>query len=83
MSGNEAARHESSATVSNSAEPNTKNATRGTSLPELSSALEIVNLSHQQREPQIPCHILDTYTHTADFFGRQDILDLIDQKLLP
>ncbi|KAH7333508.1 hypothetical protein BKA65DRAFT_564853 [Rhexocercosporidium sp. MPI-PUGE-AT-0058] len=79
----EAARHASSITVSNSAEPNTKEATRGTSVPELGSAFEMASLSHQPREPQLPCYMLDSNTHNVDFFGRQDIFDLIDEKLLP
>ncbi|KAL8798261.1 MAG: hypothetical protein Q9182_006822, partial [Xanthomendoza sp. 2 TL-2023] len=35
------------------------------------------------REPKLPCIALDAYDRNKDFFGREDVLDLISQALLP
>ncbi|KAJ5552502.1 hypothetical protein N7494_001880 [Penicillium frequentans] len=41
------------------------------------------SFSMQQRDPRIPCFMMNTYGRNEDFFGRQDVLSELDKGLLP
>ncbi|KAL8724231.1 MAG: hypothetical protein Q9166_008062 [cf. Caloplaca sp. 2 TL-2023] len=42
-----------------------------------------IEVSSSRKEPRLPCIALDAYDRNKDFFGREDVLDLISQALLP
>jgi hypothetical protein len=39
--------------------------------------------SVEQRDPKIPCFMMDTHVRNKDFYGRQDVLSKLDDCLLP
>lgn len=42
-----------------------------------------IGASSSRREPKLPCIALDAYDRNKDFFGREDVLDIIAEALLP
>ncbi|KAF2727240.1 hypothetical protein EJ04DRAFT_517393 [Polyplosphaeria fusca] len=41
------------------------------------------NFSSATGEANLPCFLVNTFTQNEDFYGRQDILDQLDEALLP
>ncbi|KAL6716568.1 hypothetical protein ACLMJK_006135 [Lecanora helva] len=71
-------RPETSEHISNSNEATYASSTAHETLTHVVSALNI-----REREPQLPCKILNTEYHDQYFFGREDVLSLIGNALLP
>ena len=62
----------------------TNDATYASSQPGLDNLSHIVsNLNIRQREPIIPCRLLETEYRNDEFFGRENILETIGRALLP
>jgi len=61
-----------------------RGATLGSSLNRSQSNDQaITNFDVVNKNPKLPCLSMKVHKKKADFFGRQDILDLIDKNLLP
>ena len=43
----------------------------------------IANFSVARKEPRLPCYVLDSIVRNPDFFGRKDILQILENSLLP
>lgn len=43
----------------------------------------VANFCVSRREPQLPCYILESTVRNPDFFGRNDILQVLENALLP
>ncbi|KAF7509241.1 hypothetical protein GJ744_008301 [Endocarpon pusillum] len=43
----------------------------------------VTSFSTPQREPRLPCYVLDSIVCNPDFFGRVDILQTLENSLLP
>ncbi|KAJ5160405.1 uncharacterized protein N7482_007409 [Penicillium canariense] len=72
------------AKVSSRPEPSTPSYVKTESSPEHKSLVALLeNFSVEQRDPQIPCFMMDTYVRNKDFYGRQDVLSKLDDCLLP
>ncbi|KAI8258387.1 tetratricopeptide repeat domain-containing protein [Colletotrichum sp. SAR11_239] len=73
-----------SADHSQSAKSSTRDATYGSSIDpnqvidRATTTFEVV-----KSDPKLPCFSIQVHKRMKDFFGRQDILDLIDESLLP
>ncbi|KAL8808246.1 MAG: hypothetical protein Q9200_004367 [Gallowayella weberi] len=57
--------------------------TEGSSKTEFIMLPQSTGATSSRREPKLPCMALDAYDRNKDFFGREDVLDLIGQVLLP
>ena len=76
---NQAARHDSTDTT-----VVTNDATYASSQPGLENLSHVVsNLNIRQREPIIPCRLLETEYHNDEFFGRENVIEVIERALLP
>ncbi|KAJ3541339.1 hypothetical protein NM208_g4656 [Fusarium decemcellulare] len=53
----------------------------GSATPDLQTLLD--NCSLQQADPRIPCFMVETFVRNKDFFGRQNLLEDLDDCLLP
>ena len=61
-----------------------RGATLGSSLNRSQSTDHaITNFDVVKKNPKLPCLSMKAHKRKADFFGRQEILDLIDKNLLP
>ncbi|KAI0120070.1 P-loop containing nucleoside triphosphate hydrolase protein [Nemania sp. FL0031] len=61
-----------------------RGATFGSSVPPSQRVDQVItNFDVVKRDPRLPCISMKTHKRRDDFFGRQDILDLIDKNLLP
>ena len=43
----------------------------------------VTSFSTPRREPRLPCYVLDSIVCNPDFFGRVDILQILENSLLP
>ncbi|KAL8682882.1 MAG: hypothetical protein Q9186_001128 [Xanthomendoza sp. 1 TL-2023] len=57
--------------------------TEGSSKTDFIKVPSSTGATSSRREPKLPCMALDAYDRNKDFFGREDVLDLIGQALLP
>ncbi|KAM3476171.1 hypothetical protein MY8738_007067 [Beauveria namnaoensis] len=62
----------------------TREATYGSSInPNQRTDKAITTFEVVKKNPSLPCFSMQVHKRKSDFFGRQDILDLIDETLLP
>ncbi|KAF4450028.1 tetratricopeptide repeat domain-containing protein [Fusarium austroafricanum] len=53
----------------------------GSGTPDLQTLIE--NCSLQQADPRLPCFMVDTFVRNKDFFGREGVIKMLDDCLLP
>jgi len=59
-------------------------ATFGSSIPRSQgNSNPLTDFEQLHRQPHLPCFAMKNYKRNGDFFGRNDILDMIDKSLLP
>ncbi|CAI7670768.1 unnamed protein product [Penicillium pancosmium] len=72
------------AEVSSRPDPSTLSYANTESSPGHKSLVALLEFfSVEQRDPKIPCFMMDTYVRNKDFYGRQDVLSKLDDCLLP
>ncbi|KAJ5414120.1 hypothetical protein N7509_000747 [Penicillium cosmopolitanum] len=70
--------------VSSQPDPRTLSCVNTKSRPGHKSHVALLEFfSVEQRDPKIPCFMMDTYVRNKDFYGRQDVLSKLDDCLLP